>query len=768
MFDCSLLKDEVIIISPRNKKNDILLATNPLKKSIKIISKEELVENTFFSYDDRAIIHLMNKGISFNNAQEIIDNLYYVKPINDKLNNLIRIKDELESLGLIYKNELYHHLFINKTVYIYGYSKYDLEIKELLKLNNVENFVYLNDKRIDKKYEVLSFLDIEDEVDFVFNQICSLVDQGVDINKIKIFNVSSEYELVIRKYKELYNLPLNLQNEMTLYSSPYFAYFLTLIDNNSLEEAYKILNKEINKDSYYFLDYLKQLIFDIKDIFNDKGKEKEYLILKAKKIKLPSLKYCNGIDFVDYNYSFDDYIFVLGFNLLSYPKVKKDNTYLNDKEKEKLGINTSFDLNLIEEERLISFLNSHSNLFISYKNVIGKDVYYPSLLIEKLNYKVKDNPKTNIRYSLKSSKIKVSKEKDLKVKYGFNSPFLYALDSQVVDYKTYNHKFKVSKKMIDESQRNFSYSQINTYNRCPFSYFVEKVLKASDFEETFEMKLGTLYHDFLETYLSNQNEVDIEEINTKIIETFSKPNEVFFAKKLINQLLEVIDFNRQFLSDGDELDSESEKTLYVKIDDKSYLKGIIDKLIYSSKNKELIIIDYKTGNTSLEKEKIPYGLSLQLPLYSYLVRNNYPSYIQGGIYIQNVLNNNDKGTPDLKLKGISLFDRNVLSTFDKNLKCSSVRSKYFKGVSISANDELNKTSSTFSKEEIEELVNLSVEQLKNSINGIRKGEYPIRPIFFKKEMTNVCQMCKHHSICFREIEDIYYVDLNKVEEGDEE
>ena len=124
MFDLNLLKDDVIIIT--RFKKDVLKLINKLDCSVKVITKNELLENISFKYDDEAIVFLMSKGYSYSNAKEVLDNLHFIKEGNDKLSTLSLLKKELIENKLISGNPLYKYLFENKVVYIYGYSSLDL------------------------------------------------------------------------------------------------------------------------------------------------------------------------------------------------------------------------------------------------------------------------------------------------------------------------------------------------------------------------------------------------------------------------------------------------------------------------------------------------------------------------------------------------------------------------------------------------------------------------------------------------------------------
>ena len=118
-------------------------------------------------------------------------------------------------------------------------------------------------------------------------------------------------------------------------------------------------------------------------------------------------------------------------------------------------------------------------------------------------------------------------------------------------------------------------------------------------------------------------------------------------------------------------------------DIKVEFKGIIDKLLYKvDLDKTVVaIIDYKTGNVDISLKYAKYGLSLQLPIYLYLVSKsklfNNPSF--AGFYLQyildkDILRDNNKTYLEqyqdkLKLNGITkvkqlvLMNRNDLNSY---------------------------------------------------------------------------------------------------------
>lgn len=774
MINTNLLTEHNIIICPDEKKKEILKITNSLDNDIKFLTKEEIKKNYIFNYDDRAIIYLMKKdNLSFEGAKEIITNCYYAKRgFNNKLDNLVDVREELLKNGLIENDSFFKHIFKDKKIFVYGYSSKDKELVKLLNLLNLEvTFIEENDSI---KHEVVMFKDIEDEVDYFFNNVLRLIDEGIDISSIKLLDYNKEnYEVLLWKYASMYNIKIGFKNQDDITMSPYFKRFLEIYDNNSLQDAFNILNEEVSIDSYRFLDALKRLLISIYGLFDNKEDEKEYLLEKAKTIKLSSIRYDKQIDIVSDTYSPDDHIFILGFNNGDYPKVNKDTDYLNDKEKEFLGINTTNDQNLLNKEQIINFLNSHHHLYLSLKSNIGKDVFYNSTLIESLNIAKVQPIETNKRYSLKASAIEVCKSKDNYNNYGFMSNNIKAMD---INYKSFEHRFRGGESLKYKDYLQVSYSSIETYNECPFAYFVNYILKANCFEGNFSTNLGTAYHAILQNAVTNGTRPTLDDlINLKSEDKgkeitfdtlFPKPSDKLFAKNLFEKIVEVYDKNNDFLSQSSINSKLVEKDLKYAFDDKTVLYGCVDKILLDTNNNYLSIVDYKTGDFHFESKKVEYGINMQLPIYAFLAKENYPSYKVAGIYIQHILSDKNEIDKNYLLSGITLDDLNIVSKFVdiENIKNYIHQIKINKeGVLTTSVKE--RTNRLMTEKEFNSLVSLTVDKLKESINNIRAGNYPIRPKRFNMKDSK-CIFCEYKDLCFKSPTDYEDISLKDEKEGD--
>ena len=57
----------------------------------------------------------------------------------------------------------------------------------------------------------------EKEVEFIFNKISELLNQGISINQIKLTNVSNEYIQILKRMSKFYNININNLESSEIY-----------------------------------------------------------------------------------------------------------------------------------------------------------------------------------------------------------------------------------------------------------------------------------------------------------------------------------------------------------------------------------------------------------------------------------------------------------------------------------------------------------------------------------------------------------------------
>ncbi|NLP14908.1 MAG: hypothetical protein GX383_10645 [Clostridium sp.] len=186
----------------------------------------------------------------------------------------------------------------------------------------------------------------------------------------------------------------------------------------------------------------------------------------------------------------------------------------------------------------------------------------------------------------------------------------------------------------------FSVSQLNSYSRCPFTYFAQRVLDIAVEDDIKKemLDIGSFYHDVLSAYhRGNQNPCipDMEKLDAVF---YNKVDQLTFdfvpdplKKLIIEELLMIL---RNFITH----DAQNmfryhkatgcflkpvmlEESFKMKLGkEKSILKGVADRVDLEVDSKgsytgRFIIYDYKKGSIKGIRECIE-GKDFQLPLYS--------------------------------------------------------------------------------------------------------------------------------------------------------
>jgi ATP-dependent helicase/DNAse subunit B len=468
----------------------------------------------------------------------------------------------------------------------------------------------------------------------------------------------------------------------------------------------------------------------------------------------------------------DEYVFTVSFNQGVLPSIHKDESYLTDKDKVELPISLTVDKNNLEKKIIEDKLNSIKNLTITFKHIANGEEFNISSLNEVLNYEVVSISKQELCNSETYNKIKLTSLLDEYYKYGTKSDLLSTLNKHYKElpYNTYSHVFTgINKDLLHEYLHNkltLSYSSLDKYYRCPFSYYIGNVLRLNIYEETFYQLVGTLFHAILEKCLNQDFDYEklwTQELNNLKHEFNSKEN--FFLTKLKEELkfiIEVIQNQENFTNLHDEL-HEEQIEVYLKGDISIRFVGFVDKIKYKEREEDTIIaiIDYKTGSPNLDLSTIPYGIGMQLPVYLYLAKNSkrLKNIKVAGFYLQKVLNNEvsvDKSKTyeqlkkrNLLLQGYSNEDQSILSEFDTSYADSNV----IKGMKLTKDFSYSHYTKVLSNKEMDKLTEITENKINEGASLITNAEFNIAPKKIGK--TNYgCTLCQFKDICFHTNDDI--------------
>ena len=768
------IKDNSILIMPNNLKEKFLINNNKIL-NLKFFTINEFKKNYFYDYDTKTIYYIMTKyNKTYDNAYEILKNTYYIenkKYINSTLNYLVEIKNDLINNNLLKFNNLFKKYINTKNIYVFydNLSKNDLKMFDNLNVEFIKN---------DKEYEInniYEFENINDEVNWCSNKICELIENGIDINKIKLITFDDEYKTIIYRIFKIYNIPIQ-KSDNYLISTKIVKYFLENIEKN-INNTIELLKNNYNLEDENIYNLYKQII-DICNKYNwcDNFEEiKELLIEEFKSTKIKPNNNKNIIEIIDFEniQDNDNIYFLLGFNQNVYPKTFKDDEYINDSNKKEIFLETTKEKNNNSYKYTLKKIKSIKNIFISYKLHSNNNDYLPSIIIDELNANIIKNENINITYSNIYNKQKLTEKLDYYLKYGKIQDNLEKYYNTYNDYKykEYNNQYKkIDEKLFKKYTNNkisISYTNLNNFYKCQFKYYIENILKISNYEETFTIFIGNIFHYVLSKIYDKNFDFN-KEFDNYLKNNYELKNnkEKFFINKLKKELeyiVETIKKQEEYTNLNNKLLEHKVSINFSKDDYEIIFNGIIDKIMYETKEDKTIIaiIDYKTGNPNLNLNNIIYGLDMQLCVYAYLTDKikDLKNPILAGIYLQKILNNEisiEKNKTyenlkyeNLKLQGYSNDNEAILKEFDKTYSNSNL----IKSMKLS-NKGFYAYSKTFNKEMIEKIKKITENKIKEAIDKIINQEFEINPKKIGIKNLVGCEYCKYKDICYMKNEDI--------------
>lgn len=779
-----------ILVIPSKLRSKVLdyIDKQELLLNIKILTFSDLKKGLLFDYNNEAINYVMrSRNVGYNVARDLINNIYFLNKNTceeKKLQDLLHLKKQLVNNNLLICDKLFINLLKSKkALYVFGFDalkKFDLYLLDL-----AQEYIDIHKtKKTDFNYTpvVYEFNTIIEEATFVFEEIAKLIEKGIGFEHIYIANYSDEYYFTFKMLAKQYNLPIFIKSETTLYQTAIGQYFIdNLIPNLDLL-MYKI-KKRFDSNNPFNANVINKLASLLNTYYwcSSIMEIKDLVIEEMKTIRIAASHFSKEIvttDIRDNVFTDDDYVFLIGFNLGVVPKFKRDEDYISDDIKPDF-LETADEYNNLEKKRYVSAIRNIKNLVVTYKLSSSFKSYSPSFLIDDEGFDVVSGKKTISKYSIDKNKLQLATEIDKLIKFNEYSEELEILyNNYFIPYKSYDNAFSGInsdnlKKNIDDKIV-FSYSNISKYYECPFKFYVSSILKIADYETTLEQTIGNLFHYTLERVLNGTMDADDAYneylVNNNLLNGTSKDN--FFFELLRPMVHFVLDTIEEQYTHSKHNDATHEKEIIIEIerDYKTKLKGFVDKILVL--NNYLLIIDYKTTNAqAVDSDLFDLGVSLQLPIYLYLLKCLDKSYEVAGLYIQHILDLNNEYMPNkdilserkrkLRLEGITFDDINLISKFDDSYEKSQVIK------SLSTKDGfIRKNKNVLSLEERDELIELMDSLIMGAIDNVGNALFSIHPIKVESKNIDGCKYCQYKDICFRKFKDFNYKVVNK-KGGDE-
>ncbi|MFZ1290547.1 MAG: PD-(D/E)XK nuclease family protein [Melioribacteraceae bacterium] len=305
------------------------------------------------------------------------------------------------------------------------------------------------------------------------------------------------------------------------------------------------------------------------------------------------------------------------------------------------------------------------------------------------------------------------------------------------------------------SQKEFSISQLETFAKCPFKYFSERILKIKPIEEPTEeiepLELGNVLHSILFEFYKKVTD-EIIPINSEGTKEFSNLRKILFniaenkiSNLNINSPIAFFEKEKILGIDGNQESSILFKFLKEETDEKSgfipkyfeysfgnfsnkknnfnkpieigevKLRGTIDRIDVDEQNSFFNIIDYKLKGQKPTVAELNEGLSLQLPVY-----------LMAGKQILEKEKNINYDAQEMIIYSLNFKDEK----FGKSPVNLKVRGK----ISSEEKNEMN-----------ESLINLTKEKISEYHKKIKGGSFHLSQLENRDE--KVCRFCDFQSFC---------------------
>lgn len=780
-------------------KNEYTEIEKVAKEIIKLIKQEN------YRYKDISII---TKNIDkYSNLARAIFNKYEIPIFIDEkrdLNQNIVIQYVLSILEIFIKNYSYESIFnylktgflkieendifkLEKYCLKYGIknNKFKKDFAYGINENNKEEINNLNEIRkqiINPLIDLKNRIDEQKKIKNIAQQIyLFLINQDIEqklIQKIDKLKEKSFFDLA-KEYEESYKILLNVFDEMILIFED---------EKITLDKFNEILRIGLRNSGLGKIPGVQDQV-----IMGDVDRS------RSRKVKA---------------------VFIIGLNDGIFPSINTNEGFLDDQDRELLkqdGIELAKGTleNLYDDNFNIykAFTTAEEKLFLSYSSsdVEGKSLRASSLIlkIKKIFPMIQEQSDLILR----DNNIEIINEKNLyenlileinKIKNGENPDKLFYiiyeyynknknysfLLNENIKYINYDFNEKIKEQNIQKlygNNLNTSISKLEKYNSCPYSYFLQYVLKLKEKEELKIQNIdtGTFMHDvincFFEEVNNNVNDISeeqIEEIVEKIIEErlLKNNNYVFTAtakyKLLINRLKRIVVkalkyiiqtiVQSEFDIQGTEVEFAQKgkyKPIVLNLDNgkRVEITGKIDRIDIAkdSNNNYVRIIDYKSSIKDMDFNDIYAGLQLQLITYLDAVCKQEDFIPAGMLYfslLEQIINSNkklneqeieEKIRANFKMKGLILADVKVAQLHDKNLEKGA--SKIIPAYIDSTGTLSPKRSSIASSDEFAKLQSYINKTIKEIANEIFSGNIELKP-YYKNKKTP-CEYCSYKSMC---------------------
>jgi ATP-dependent helicase/nuclease subunit B len=317
----------------------------------------------------------------------------------------------------------------------------------------------------------------------------------------------------------------------------------------------------------------------------------------------------------------------------------------------------------------------------------------------------------------------------------------------------------LKERLKEISERQFSATQLETYAKCPYKFFLENILKIQTIEEPLEeleaFEFGSLIHSILFEFYSilkkkklilkkcsdddfNKAEKILFSVAHKKFEELNLSSEIAFyerekllgidGKKKNSILYKFLQEERNNddgyipslfeLGFGSLIRDNNEQILNkkeIKIGEVR-LRGKIDRIDINEEDKTLKVVDYKLSGNSPTIEDLKTGLSLQLPLYLFAAKEMISAHFN----------------EDFKPAGAQIFS---LKYSEKNF-----------GIKLIGLERKGKNKNVESQiQDAVEMIKICHEMINIYVRDISEGKFNLS--LLNNRESKICRFCDFKKIC---------------------
>lgn len=503
---------------------------------------------------------------------------------------------------------------------------------------------------------------IQEEVHRVVYTIYQkIADENLKYQDFAIVYPDTSYIDILHQTLKEKAIPHDLVYATSCQYDPSYQYIIQRIhdyDTIPLNEFARIMAKEVNEASYH--DYLESL-YHFDDIFNqDELREFFKMTYTLHHHEKHQGKDCLQIASLEqFNTAFPKHIFFLGFNETVVPRLIKDTSLLLDEDITYLRtqhistpLTTLEQLGLCQNQILKALQQPYLSMTFSYHlSTLSGETCLPSSLFKQLTsmYSIMDLPQHQY-VSLHDFYLKGGQIHSLQI------------NQCIHDYLgSKNQPHNIDPQLVKQLYSpTLSVSQIETYNKCPFLYFIQYGLGIYPLKENklLPNELGSLVHYILSLNIDTQTKINQlvdkyiqqdENLSSKI--QASRINQ-YFIQQLKKDLHFTIQILKQFLNISTfDIDAQEEK-----IEDTIHglkFKGFVDRI--DTDQDYISIIDYKSSSKDIDLNLAMQGFNIQMLLYLKMVTKKYNKDAGAVLYFntkRRVLTTNEKLDADINQNDI--------------------------------------------------------------------------------------------------------------------